>query len=56
VDNNAKPAAFRRPTAGEFARLSASMQLAIHVIRRAQLSSRSAVAATAQGKAPKPKV
>jgi hypothetical protein len=46
VGNNAKPIAFRQITAAEFARLSSSMQVTLLTIRRAQLSSRRAIAAT----------
>jgi len=49
-NNDSKPLAFRQFTAAEFARLSSSMQLTILTIRRAQLSSRKAVAATGQPK------
>jgi hypothetical protein len=42
-DNDSSPARFRPITAAEFARLSTSRQLALLVIRRAQLSSRIAV-------------
>jgi hypothetical protein len=37
-------------TAAEFARLSSSMQWTLLIIRRAQLSSRKAIAATAEWK------
>ena len=49
-NNEPKPLAFRQFTAAEFARLSSSMQLTILTIRRAQLSSRKAVASTVQPK------
>jgi hypothetical protein len=49
-NNESKPMAFRQFTAAEFARLSASMQLTLLTIRRAQLSSRKAIAATGQRK------
>ena len=44
MDNNAKPIALCQITAAEFARLSSSMQLTLLTIRRAQLSSRKALA------------
>jgi hypothetical protein len=44
VVNNSKPTAFRQFTAAEFARLSSSMQVTLLTIRRAQLSSRKAMA------------
>ena len=47
ADNPSKPAEFHRMTATEFARLSSSRQLALLAIRRAQLSSRKAISATA---------
>jgi hypothetical protein len=50
VGNNSKPIAFRQITAAEFARLSSSMQITLLTIRRAQLSSRKAIAATAERK------
>ncbi len=50
INNESKPPAFRQFTAAEFARLSSSMQLTLLTIRRAQLSSRKAVAATDQWK------
>jgi hypothetical protein len=50
VANNSKPIAFRQITAAEFARLSSSMQITLLTIRRAQLSSRKAIAATAERK------
>ena len=50
VGNNAKPIAFRQITAAEFARLSSSMQVTLLTIRRAQLSSRRAIAATEERK------
>jgi hypothetical protein len=49
-NNDSKPPVFRQLTAAEFARLSSSMQLTILTIRRAQLSSRKAIATTAQRK------
>jgi hypothetical protein len=50
VGNNSKPIAFRTITAAEFAPLSSSMQVTLLTIRRAQLSSRKAIAATAERK------
>jgi hypothetical protein len=51
VDNNDyKPIAFRQFSAAEFARLSPSMKVSLLIIRRAQLSSRKAIAATAEWK------
>jgi len=50
VGNNSKPIAFRQITAAEFARLSSSMQITLLTIRRAQLSSRKAIAATSDRK------
>jgi hypothetical protein len=41
---------FRPFAAADFARLSPSMQLALLVIRRAQVSSRKVIAATAEWK------
>jgi len=41
---------FRHITPAEFARLSSSMQLTLLIIRRAQLSSRKAIAVTTKGK------
>jgi hypothetical protein len=49
-NNDFKPIAFGQFTAAEFARLSPSMQLTLLIIRRAQLSSRKAIAATGQRK------
>ena len=48
--NDFKPMAFRQITAAEFSRLSSSMQLTLLTIGRAQLSSRKAIAATAERK------
>jgi hypothetical protein len=50
VGYNPKPIAFRQITVAEFARLSSSMQLTLLTIRRAQLSSRNAIAATTERK------
>ncbi len=50
ANNDSTPPAFRQFTAAEFARLSSSMQLTLLTIRRAQLSSRKAIAGTAQRK------
>src|SRR6266699_4797110 len=47
-DNAAKPIEFRQFTGAEFARLSSSMQLMLLSIRQAQLSSRKAIASTAE--------
>ena len=49
-NNESKPAGYRQITAADFARLSSSMQLTVLAIRRAQMSSRKAVAATADQK------
>ena len=49
-NNDSKPPVFRQLTPAEFARLSSSMQLTILTIRRAQLSSRKAIAAAAEWK------
>lgn len=49
-NNDSKPLGHRQFTAAEFARLSSSMQLTLLAIRRAQLSSRKAVDAAADGK------
>jgi hypothetical protein len=51
-NSDPKPIAFRQFTAAEFARLSSSMQLTHLTIRRAQLSSRQAIAAGYQWKRP----
>jgi hypothetical protein len=49
VGNNlSKSLEFRQFTAADFARLSSSMQLTFLIIRRAQMSSRKAIAATAE--------
>jgi hypothetical protein len=48
--NEFRPTAIHRLTAAEFARLSSSLQLALLVIRRAQLSSREAVDALSKRK------
>jgi hypothetical protein len=48
--NGSKPREFRQFTAADFARLSTSMQLTLLTIRRAQLSSRKSIAATAEWK------
>jgi hypothetical protein len=51
LDNNgSKPIEFRQFTAAEFARLSPSMQLMLLAIRQAQLTSRKAIAPTAERK------
>ena len=47
-NNESKRLAFRQLTAAEFARLSSSRQLTLLTILRAQLSSRKAIAATAE--------
>jgi hypothetical protein len=49
-NNGSKPTEFRQLTGVEFARLSSSMQLTLLAIRRAQLSSRKAIAPTAERK------
>jgi hypothetical protein len=49
-NNDFKPVAFHQFSAAEFARLSASMKVMFLIIRRAQLSSRKAVAVTAEWK------
>jgi hypothetical protein len=49
-NNNSKSIAFRQFSAAEFARLSPSMKVTLLIIRRAQLSSRKAIAATAEWK------
>ncbi len=48
--DDSKPVEFRHITPAEFARLSSSMQLTLLIIRRAQLSSRKAIAVTTKGK------
>ncbi len=48
-----KPVNFAQLTVAEFARLSSSMQLSLLAIRRAQLSSRKAVALLAATKKPR---
>jgi hypothetical protein len=50
ANNDSKSMPFRPFAAADFARLSPSMQLALLVIRRAQVSSRKAIAATAEWK------
>jgi hypothetical protein len=47
-NNESRRLAFRQPTATEFACLSSSRQLMLLTILRAQLSSRKAIAATAE--------
>ncbi len=49
-DNRSKPIAFqlRRYTADEFAHLTPSLKITLIIIRRAQLSSRKAIAAAAE--------
>ena len=49
-NNDSKPRAFRQFSAAEFARFSPSMKVSLLIIRRAQLSSRRAIAATAEWK------
>ena len=49
-NNDSKPIAFRQFSAAEFARLSPSMKVTLLIIRRAQLSSRKAIAATTEWK------
>ncbi len=49
-NNDSKPLAFRQFTTAEFARLSSSRQLMLLTIRRAQLTSRKAIATTAERK------
>ena len=49
-NNDSKPLASRQFSAAEFARLSPSMKVTLLIIRRAQLSSRKAIAATAEWK------
>ncbi|PYK09220.1 MAG: hypothetical protein DME65_12455 [Verrucomicrobia bacterium] len=49
-NNDSKPIASRQFSAAEFARLSPSMKASLLIIRRAQLSSRKAIAATAEWK------
>jgi hypothetical protein len=49
-NNNSKSIAFRQFSAAEFARLSPSMKVTLLIIRRVQLSSRKAIAATAEWK------
>jgi hypothetical protein len=49
-NNDSKPIGQRPFTAADFARLSSSMQLALLVIRRAQMSSRKAIAMAADRK------
>jgi hypothetical protein len=49
-NNDSKPVAFRQFSAAEFARLSPSMKATLLIIRRTQLSSRRAIAATAEWK------
>jgi hypothetical protein len=49
-NNNSKPMAVRQFSPAEFARLSPSMKATLLIIRRAQLSSRRAIAATAEWK------
>jgi hypothetical protein len=49
-NEESKPVPFRELTAAEFARLSSSRQLTLLAIRRAQLSSRKALLAAAEGK------
>jgi hypothetical protein len=49
-NNNSKPIAVRQISPAEFARLSPSMKATLLVIRRAQLSSRRAIAAAAEWK------
>jgi len=48
--NEFRPTTVRPLTPAEFARLSSSLQLALLAIRRAQLSSREAVAPSRKGK------
>ncbi len=47
-NDGSRPMEFRQFTGAEFARLSSSMQLMLLTIRQAQLSSRKAVAPTAE--------
>jgi hypothetical protein len=47
-NNDSKPIEIRQFTGAKFARLSSSMQLTFLIIRRAQMSSRKAIAATAE--------
>ena len=49
-NNDSKPTAFHQFSATEFARLSPSMKVTLLIISRAQLSSRKAIAATAEWK------
>jgi hypothetical protein len=49
-NNDSKSMAFRQFSAGEFARLSPSMKATLLIIRKTQLSSRKAIAATAEWK------
>jgi hypothetical protein len=49
-NNDSKPIACRQYTAAEFARLSPSIKVTLLVIPQAQLSSRKAIAATAETK------
>jgi hypothetical protein len=49
-NNDSRRIEVRRFTAAEFARLSSSMQVTLLIIRRAQLSSRKAIAAIAERK------
>jgi hypothetical protein len=49
-NNDSKSMPLRHFSAAEFARLSPSMKVTLLIIRRAQLSSRKAIAATAEWK------
>jgi hypothetical protein len=54
LDNNdSKRQKVHQFTGSKFARMSASMQLMLLTIRRAQLSSRRAIATAEQGKPPR---
>jgi len=52
INNDSKPIDFRQLSAAEFARMSTSLQLTLLIIRRAQLSSRNALAAALRWKKP----
>ena len=49
-NNDSKPTALRQYSAAEFVRLSPSMKVTLLIIRRAQLSSRKAIATIAEWK------